>query len=320
MTENETVVCTSARLKLRQLTPGDASWFYRLNENPLVLKYTGDSAFKGESDARNFLESYVDYKRHGYGRWAVMRKEDSEVLGWCGLKYHPEEDYTEVGFRFFQDFWGSGYATEAALASLRLGWENFGLKVIYANVHKDNLASVKVLQRLGMIYLGKAESYDPGFLRFVTWPDRFVAGPITLEQAVQVRHPVLRPGKPLETAIFEEDRLPGVFHLGVMESGVPVATTTLLPKPWEKFSNDVCWQLRGMAVLPSYRRLSLGAAIVSLAEEEVIAKGGDVIWMNAREVAVPFYDKCGYTSVGDPFDIPGIGPHYKMFKFLERKS
>lgn len=316
MTKNETVACTSSRLELRQLTPADARWFYLLNENPIVLKYTGDRAFLDESEAKSFLESYVDYKRYGYGRWAVIRKEDGVVLGWCGLKYHPEGDYTEVGFRFFQEYWGFGYATEAALASLSVGWKTFGLQVIYANVHRDNMASVKVLQRLGMVCLGETGAYDPGFLRYVIWPDRFVAGLITLEQAVCVRHPVLRPGKPRETAIFEEDGFKEVFHMGVLESGVLVATTTLLPKSWERFPDNVCWQLRGMAVLPTHRGMSLGAAIVSLAEEEVIAKGGELIWMNAREVAVPFYDRCGYTSEDEPFDIPGIGPHYKMFKFL----
>ena len=66
---------------LRELNTDDAKNFYELNLNPNVIKYTGDKAFKNESEAKNFLENYKDYKLNGYGRWAVIEKSTNKFLG-----------------------------------------------------------------------------------------------------------------------------------------------------------------------------------------------------------------------------------------------
>ncbi len=70
-----------------------------------------------------------------------------------GLQYLPELDETEVGFLLDRPFWGKGYATEAALASLHFGFENIQLDHIIALVHPDNLASRRVIQKCGMKYV-----------------------------------------------------------------------------------------------------------------------------------------------------------------------
>lgn len=146
------MILTTQRLTLRQLTPEDAEHCYLLNADPEVIRYTGDDAFTDVEAARNFLEGYDHYEKYGFGRWAVIRKEDGAFLGWCGLKYTPETDEYDIGFRFFKKYWNQGYATEAALACLDYGFEKLGLKTIIGRAMKANTASVKVLDKIGMVY------------------------------------------------------------------------------------------------------------------------------------------------------------------------
>ena len=145
-------VLGTERLLLRELTPGDALLFYQLNEDPEVIRYTGDRAFRDEEEARVFLQAYDQYRLYGYGRWAVIRRSDRAFLGWCGLKYSPNLSETDLGFRLFRAHWGQGYGTEAAAACLRYGLLELKLPLIVGRVQKENLASIRVLEKIGMVY------------------------------------------------------------------------------------------------------------------------------------------------------------------------
>ncbi|RZK04220.1 MAG: N-acetyltransferase, partial [Flavobacterium sp.] len=130
----------------------DAEQFYQLNLNPNVIKYTGNSAFKNVEEALQFLENYQDYKQNGYGRWAVIDKSTDEFLGWCGLKYDKELDETDIGFRFFEHHWNKGYATESAKSCIIYGFENLQLETIIGRAMQGNIASIKVLEKIGLRY------------------------------------------------------------------------------------------------------------------------------------------------------------------------
>jgi len=140
------------RLLLREFILDDTEKFYQLNLNPNVIKYTGDAAFKSIEEAKLFLENYNDYKVNGYGRWAVINKESNEFIGWCGLKYGELENETDIGFRFFEEEWNKGYATESAAACLKYGFEALKLKRIIGRAMKENTASIKVLEKIGLVY------------------------------------------------------------------------------------------------------------------------------------------------------------------------
>ncbi|WP_312089797.1 GNAT family N-acetyltransferase [Chryseobacterium sp.] len=140
------------RLLLRQFEISDAENFYELNLNPNVIKYTGNSAFKDIDEAKEFLENYSDYRRNGFGRWAVIEKSTNEFIGWCGLKYDEKLDETDIGFRFFEHFWNQGFATESAKACIDYGFKELNLKTIIGRAMKENLASVKVLEKIGLQY------------------------------------------------------------------------------------------------------------------------------------------------------------------------
>jgi len=140
------------RLLLREFNPGDAGQFYQLNLNPNVIRYTGNTAFKNVEEATLFLENYQDYKQNGYGRWAVLDKSNDEFLGWCGLKYDKNLDETDIGFRFFETHWGKGYATESAKACMAYGFEKLHLETIIGRAMTENVASIKVLEKIGLAF------------------------------------------------------------------------------------------------------------------------------------------------------------------------
>lgn len=140
-------------LLLREFEVSDAKNFYELNLNPNVIKYTGNKAFKDINEAKYFLENYSDYQRNGFGRWAVINKANQVFLGWCGLKYDEKLNETDIGFRFFEHFWNLGFATESAKACIDYGFAKLNLKTIIGRAMKENSASVKVLEKIGLQYV-----------------------------------------------------------------------------------------------------------------------------------------------------------------------
>lgn len=146
------IILETNRLFLRELNSDDAENFYLLNQNPNVIKYTGNSAFKNMDEAKEFLENYQDYKLNGYGRWAVINKENNRFIGWCGLKLDTKKGETDIGFRFFEEEWNKGYATESAKACLNYGFKKLKLKRIIGRAMKENIGSIKVLEKIGLKY------------------------------------------------------------------------------------------------------------------------------------------------------------------------
>lgn len=142
---------TTARLQMREMDPNDAEYFYHLNKDYEVMKYTGDVAFESIEASKVFLENYSDYRRNGFGRWSVELKNTGEVIGWCGLKLHDNGE-VDLGYRLFRAHWGKGYATEASLACIDYGFNVLGLDRIIGRVARANLASIRVLEKCGMTY------------------------------------------------------------------------------------------------------------------------------------------------------------------------
>lgn len=147
------------RLYLREMTPADAENAYLLNNDPLVLQYTGDEPFESIEHARSFLENYDHFQRYGFGRWAVIQKSDQAYMGWCGLKYTKELDEYDIGFRFMRKYWNKGFATESAQVCLHAGFHQFNMPVIVGRVMEMNLSSIRVLEKIGLTYQ-KPYSFD----------------------------------------------------------------------------------------------------------------------------------------------------------------
>ena len=152
------MIIETNRLILREFEITDAEAMFNLNLDPDVIRYTGDPPFASVESTREFLLNYADYRKNGYGRWAVDLKKDSSFIGWCGLKLH-EEGFTDIGFRIFKNQWNKGYMTEAAKATLGYGFKHLGLNEIIGRAALENKASIRVLEKIGMQYWKQGECH-----------------------------------------------------------------------------------------------------------------------------------------------------------------
>jgi len=155
-----TIILETPRIFLRQFTEADAGLVLALNSQPETVKYLHESLLQTEADAMNILVNIIlpQYKMN-LGRWATHLKDSNAFIVWCGLKYRPELDEVDFGYRFMQKYWGQGYATEAAQYTLQYGLNTLRLKEITARAHFQNIASLKVLEKIGMHFL-KEEVVD----------------------------------------------------------------------------------------------------------------------------------------------------------------
>ena len=144
------------RLRLREMYPGDAEAMFNLNSDPEVIQYTGDNRFPTVEAAKIFLSGYRKvYEKWKSGRLICELKTTGEIIGWAGLKFLEKENVTDVGYRFYKKFWGNGYATEAAKASIAYGFSVLKLERIIAHARKENIASLRVLEKCGMKIIGE---------------------------------------------------------------------------------------------------------------------------------------------------------------------
>ncbi len=148
------MIFESDRFYFRDFQIKDAEALFNLNADSDVIKYTGDPPFESIDKARKFIQEYDHYKNFGFGRWAVIRKQDDSFIGWCGLK-HNEEDEIDLGFRFFKSEWGKGYATESAKACVLYAKEVLKMDQIIARAAIKNGASIRVLEKLGFEFQEK---------------------------------------------------------------------------------------------------------------------------------------------------------------------
>ncbi|MGV3587092.1 MAG: GNAT family N-acetyltransferase [Adhaeribacter sp.] len=144
------------RLLLREILPADEFGMFELDSDAEVQQYLGNKPITQVEEARRTI-AFIrqQYLENGVGRRAVIEKETNNFVGWAGLKFVRETtnshvNYHDLGYRFIKRFWGKGYATEAAKASLNFGFEQLKLKNIYAMADVNNVASRKILEKVGL--------------------------------------------------------------------------------------------------------------------------------------------------------------------------
>jgi ribosomal protein S18 acetylase RimI-like enzyme len=139
---------------------------------------------------------------------------------------------------------------------------------------------------------------------------------ISAEETYPVRQPVLREGRPFEDCVFDGDTDEETFHLGLYFNSELIGVATFMKNKFPLFSEDHQYQLRGMAVLKEFQHQGFGKLLLVEGESILIQKKVDLLWFNAREIAVEFYKSKGFLISGDAFTIPNIGIHYVMLKKL----
>lgn len=137
---------------------------------------------------------------------------------------------------------------------------------------------------------------------------------ITSQATYSVRQIVLRKGKPIESCYFSGDDDGTTTHFGLFqeENLIGVASAYKVNNPI--FTEENQHQIRGMAILEEFQGKGFGEQLLEAAEKYSCNEKSELIWFNAREKAVPFYEKSGYKIIGNSFEITDVGTHFVMYK------
>ena len=136
---------------------------------------------------------------------------------------------------------------------------------------------------------------------------------ITADDVLPLRNEVLREGKlTLDECRWPGDAAESSFHLGYYQRNEVVCIASFYINANEPFAG-LGYQLRGMATAAAYRGKGIGNQLVNFAVVYLRGQKANYVWCNARKTAARFYESLGFEIISAEFDIPGIGPHYKMY-------
>lgn len=149
------MIIETERLILRKMDNGDYSALCKILQDEDVM-YAYEHAFSDDEVDEWLKKQLVRYETDGIGLWAVVLKENGEVIGQCGLTKQLwwGENVVELGYLFRKDFWHKGYATEAAVACKDYAFNRLGEKRVYSIIRDLNLPSRRVALRNGMKVCG----------------------------------------------------------------------------------------------------------------------------------------------------------------------
>ena len=149
------VVAQTDRLNLRQFDTDDLDDLTEVLGNADVMTYSVTGPLTQVEVQEHIRRYCAHWHRWGYGLCAVVHRTNGKVLGYCGLQYFDEIDgrpEIEVGYRLNRDYWGCGYASEAAAAIVEFGFAVLGLERIIAMIDPRNLRSIRVAEKIGLYY------------------------------------------------------------------------------------------------------------------------------------------------------------------------
>jgi RimJ/RimL family protein N-acetyltransferase len=158
---NSVPTIETARLRLRAWEPTDVDAYAVIQADPLMRRYVGNRAPLSYDESRAEIVGFEDeWRRLGHGRWAIEERASEALIGACGILSWQEgthEATGEIAYGFGQRWWGRGYATEAARASIDWAFATFDFPEVVALTNPDNVASQRVLAKLGFVRAGDAQ-------------------------------------------------------------------------------------------------------------------------------------------------------------------
>lgn len=152
-----TAVLETERLLLREVTSDDAAFMLELLNSPGFIENIADRGVRTLDQSRAYIDERIaaSYRDHGFGMWAVTPRGEAEPVGLAGLVKRDVLEHVDIGYAFLERAWGLGYAQESAAAVLRHARETLGLATIVAITTPDNRPSQKVLEKIGLRYVGQ---------------------------------------------------------------------------------------------------------------------------------------------------------------------
>jgi GNAT superfamily N-acetyltransferase len=137
---------------------------------------------------------------------------------------------------------------------------------------------------------------------------------VSAEAVRPIRQQVLRPSQTIEEMIWAHDLEPSTKHFAALDGERIIGIVTAYPAEMPEKPDKRGWQFRGMATLPDVRGQGIGKALITKCLEA--ANGAELLWCDARISAMPFYEKLGFQKIGESFEKPMAGPHWRMYRDL----
>lgn len=160
----------SDRLLLKRPTESDFERYFQINNDPETNVFNPYGPMNREIASEIFGKVIEHWKAHTFGIWTIHElKNPDYAIGFGGLsnRLYGEENKLNLGFRFDTQYWGKGYATEFAKAAIQKGFTILEVSEIFGLVRPNNLASIKVLEKCGMIPFGEIDDIpneDPSYI------------------------------------------------------------------------------------------------------------------------------------------------------------
>lgn len=149
-------ILETERLRLRELTLLDVDHLLTIFADPVAMEYYLST--KDRPQAVRWIEWNIEsYQTNGFGLWLVERKNDGQFVGQCGITLQkiPGSVEPEVGYLLRREFWGQGYATEAAIACRDWGFRHLNVSRLISIINVLNHPSIRVAARTGMAHAGE---------------------------------------------------------------------------------------------------------------------------------------------------------------------
>lgn len=145
-------VLQTERLLLQKAKLSDGQFFFDLLNSPTWIKFIGNRQVKSIDAAQQYIQQALidSYQKHGFGLFKMVLKKEGIPIGLCGLVKRPTLDHADIGFAILPQYAGKGYTYEAAKATLDYAVSTLNLAPILAITTKDNVASKKLLEKIGL--------------------------------------------------------------------------------------------------------------------------------------------------------------------------
>lgn len=168
---------TTSRLVLRAFTEKDVEPLHQILGERGTLRYFPNPDPPTREKVERLISGQLKHwEEYGYGWWAVEPRSKNGLIGWSGLQFLPETEEVEVGYLLSKAFWGKGLATEAAQVCVQYGFENFPFESIVAIVHPENIASQRVIEKLGMSFIDRSHYFGMDCYRYAIERPAFHVG------------------------------------------------------------------------------------------------------------------------------------------------
>ena len=162
------------RLFLRPINHADADAIYSMRSDPDVMRFIREPQKRSETESWIRLIS-SRWEKENLGFCAIIEKQSGVFLGWCGIWILPETGEIELGYAIAKQFWNQGFATEAASVFLRYAFEVLNAERVIAVTEPDNLASRRVMEKLGMRFAEFGVFYNRRMTRYQLSRQNFIA-------------------------------------------------------------------------------------------------------------------------------------------------